>query len=675
MNFIINSFDNFTHIFNINERQQLFANASESEREALTLLPGSVTYGLELSELQQEVVTNFFRNLNITNRNQHNSMIFCENIINSQNKIKRCFSVWFESDALHFAIFGVPQLGKTEEIFNCILYALNKNVFSILTSDNSCIQLNQMNKRFIQRIEKEKSLNENFIAPTIINMNEMTTKEFKSKVTDFIKRGDSNFVLMGLSNSANISTLNILFTELVEMKEFKKFKQILKVHDEGDTIIKNEKFNECDDGYAKSHNEWIKFSKLLSKNTQLKNVYTTATPECIYDKVDIKCKDILFLEPKSNYTGYKKIEYIEIDEKINEDEMLGLMKTEVNRITNEKSCEIIIYGVEHATSKQEILVEKISNEMQNDKCIVHSYNSDKIVIKIDNEEIFKNFYEILFRDVPAELWNPDYSTNETKQENFKRYIEKNETRFTLPYKFTYLSELYDMFQESGAYCVVTVGKYMFGRGISVVGGNRNISNPFTASVLFSKPNDPYMVYLLQFWGRLNGTVRPELKRKIYAPKKHIDYFIKHYDKQESDIKDFKKLENSEKLTRDIIANKVYKEGTSNNIEKKNVKLSKINIMEPEDRFNRSELSSILNDNRDIKGKIIRYLFDKNEITYEQLLVGIEYQNSGSRSDMEGLISNISNCRNYVTTRVNNDTHYIKLNEQTRTQMQNNPTNF
>lgn len=671
-------YNNFMNTFSVDERQQLFANSSDLEKAALRALSESASFGLQLSDSQQEIITNIFSNLNIAKRNQHYNITFSEDIINSRNERRIRFETWMESISLYYAIFGPPQLGKTEAIFDCIFTALNKNVCTILTSDNSRIQLSQMYKRLCERIEKEKEKDDNFVAPTIINMSELSMHEFNKQVKNLFERGDRRFVIMFLNNYSSISKLNALFTELCDMKEFKKYKQILKIHDEGDTTVKNDNVNECIEGNAKSHDEWIKISKLLSKHTNLKNVYVSATLDCIFRKYDIKCKDLRCLEANSNYVGYKTVDYKEISENSTEDELLDIVKTENDRVINAKSCEVIIYGVESTTIKQENVVEKISNVIGNDKTITHSYNSDKIIIKINNFEIFENFYNILFEGVPAELWDTEYSTVETKSGNFRRYRERNENRFTLPYesKYTLLRDLYDMFKKSGAYCVIAVGKLMFNRGVSVVGGDRSIRDPFTATTLITNPKDQmYMVAKAQFKGRVFGTARSELKRTIYATKKSKESFIKYNENQELDIISFKNPENSEKFIRDIIDQTVYQEGTSSNIERKKLNLPKLNIMEVEDRFNGSELSSILNDNRDIKGKIIRYLFDKNEITYEQLLVGIEYQNSGSRSDMEGLISNISNCRNYVTTRINNDTHYIKLNEQTRIQMQNTHTNF
>lgn len=574
-------YNNFMNTFSADERQQLFANSSELQKIALRALCDSATFGLQLSDSQQEIITNIFRNLNIAKRNQHYNVTFSEDIVNSRNEQIIRFETWMESIALSYAIFGTPQLGKTEAIFDCIFTALDKNVCTILTSDNSRIQLSQMYKRLCERIEREKE-KENFVAPKIINMSELSVNEFNKQVKNLFERGDRRFVLMCLNNYSNISKLNALFTELCQMKEFKKFKQILKIHDEGDTTVKNDNVNECVDGNAKSHDEWIKFSKLLSKHTNLKNVYVSATLDCIFRKYDIKCKDLRCLEANSNYIGYKNVNYKEISENSTEDELLDIVKTENDRVIDAKSCEVIIYGVESTTIKQENVVEKISNLIGNDKTIIHSYNSDKIIIKINNFEIFENFYNILFEGVPAELWDTEYSTVETKSGNFRRYRERNENRFTLPYesKYTLLRDLYDMFKKSGAYCVIAVGKLMFNRGVSVVGGDRSIRDPFTATTLITNPKDQmYMVSKAQFEGRVFGTARSELKRRIYSTKKSKESIIKYNENQELDIISFKNPENSEKFIRDVIDQTVYQEGTSNNIERKKLNLPKLNIME------------------------------------------------------------------------------------------------
>lgn len=678
----IEHYNNFMNTFSADERQNILTNCNDLQKNALMAL----SFGLPLSDSYQEIITNIFSNLNILNRNSVNRDTFSERVINETSRRKRVFKSWTVSECLNFVISGLTQMGKTDSIFDCLLNFLKSGIFSIIVSDTSRAQLNQLEKRLKKRITKEeKNQDQNNqderdkFSLTIINMDELTTKEFNRRVKDFISRKDHKFVILCINTQCTVVKLKNLFTELIEMETFKYFKQVVKFHDEGDTVVKNENFNVCDDSYTKSHNEWIKFTQLMSKYTILKNIYISATPDTILMKVDIKCEDMLFLEPTTDYVGYKKFNYTIISDTYTEEEKFEEMEIEINRGTAAKTKEVILDTFEHLTAKQEISVEKISNCIKNDKYIVHSYNSDRIVIKTNGMEICKNLYDIFYRDIPAELWDTHYSG----YYDFLGYMERNGNKFVLPYEciinnvkqIVLLSDLYDMFQESGADCVVTVGHNMLKRGSSAVAGNRNITNPFTATVLFSKPNEQmYMVALIQAWGRLCGTARPELPRRVYTPQKPKDYFIKHNEKQESDIKDFKKLENNKTFTKDIVTDKIYPEGTSNNIERKNVKLPKINVIVNEEPVE-SDLLRILNDNRDIKGKIIRYLFDKDEITYEQLLVGIEYQNSGSRSDMEGLISNISNCRNYVTTRLNNDTYYIKLNEQTRTQMQNNPTNF
>jgi hypothetical protein len=673
-------------------------NATEVEKTALDAMVIDNS-----TDSQNEIVTKMFINVNIFNRNHFNVNTFGNRIMNTENTKIRRYKSWIESTSLYFVITAFPQEGKSIAIFDLFLCGIEKSSFGILSTDRKCIQLAQIYYRFIDYInEKNKTIEENnknalvqtpFIQIELLNMDLLSEKEFNKKVTDYIKRRDHKFIILCLDTGASITRLQKLFSETIDKQEFNIFKQILIAHDEGDTVTKDENIIESIDGQSTSHNAWIDITKMLCTKVDLKRVFVTATPDSIFMKYPIKCKDVLRLETSKNYRGYKDIEYIDTPYTTTEDEYIELIKKEKTRIVNEQSLEIIIYANLCTIKEQENFTTILVNSIPMEKCIIHTFNCERYLVKIPDEEVFLNFYNEIYNFVPMENWdtnNHNYTYDPTG------YQERNGNEFRIPYKmhlpFVFilneqnptkikkfdcktlpLNLFYDMCKNAGAYNVISVGKDMFNRGISVVGKTRE--NPFTATILFGRPSKQmHQAGNDQFLNRIAGLARPELPRRMYVPKEISDHLIKYNDNQTLQLNNFRLPENSELLTKDIIDSIEFDFGTSNNIDRKKLKLQDLNIKESEVENNQegfidgvglAGLQAFLEGNT-IPAKILRQLcIDDKLFTQEEMYECVEYTNTmeAFKSTLRNGNSIGSNHKKLWITIVENNHYTIKANSR------------
>ena len=636
--------------------KDMIKNANESEKNAF-----SDMIFRNASESQIEIVSEMFKNCNIFNRNKQYTIFLANETLDKKINKKIHYKSVFESKSLNIVIYAPPQVGKTNAIIDVVFTAMSKNCPVLLTTDNKCNQLEQLLARLNLRIKEEK------IRIDIINMDIMSFSKFENAVEKCIERRDSNFVIMCLDNGSSITKISRLFERLSNKPEFTSFiKQLAIVSDEADTVTKNENIEESSSEQAVSHRAWIDMIKMLSQEIDIKRFFVTATPENILMKYNVNCKDVLSLEVPSNYRGYKDIQYIDISEDT-EDEILNLVNEEVIRIKIAESCEVIVYGMENYIEQQDSIMDKMSRM----GCIVHTYNHLGIRAIILDEIMFISFYRQLFNEIPMDQWD---STSIKQNYDPRGFVRRNGYIFTL--RNVTLRAFYDLCQQSGETCIITIAKAMIGRSTSLVGETRK--TPFAASVLFGRPSKTlHQVANAQFLSRVTGSARPELKRKIYAPKYITDYFKQFNINQLLQMKQFSICENKDILTKNIIDSMTFDSKTSNNIDRPLLKLKKLNIIEDEIENVEGEIDGVvlkklhkwLNDDS-LVGKMIRYLYDQvSEITEEDFKNGIEYNGSNFTSDiLHGVSINAQNGKLW-TSRENHKR--IKINDNIKKYIQNN----
>ena len=633
----------------------MIKNSTESEKNAFDDMVIR-----NASESQMEIVSRMFKNANIFNRNKQYTIFLANEVLGRKINKTINYNRIFESKSLNIVIYAPPQVGKTDSIIDVVFTSMQKGSPILLTTDNKCNQLEQLLARLKSRVKEEK------IRIDIINMDTMSFSKFERAIEKCIERRDSNFVIMCLDNGSSITKISQLLENLSNKSEFTSFiKQLIIINDEADTVTKNEDIDKSNSEQAVSHRAWINMIKILTKKIDIKRFFVTATPENIVMKYDVYCKDVLSLEIPSNYRGYKDIECIDVSDDTDEDKILDLVQNEVIRVKLEKSYEVIVYGMESYNTEQDRIMDKIAQI----GCIVHTYNHLGIKAMILDEIMFNSFYHQLWENIPMDQWD----LMSIKQNYDPRgFIMRNGYTFTITN--VPLRVFYDLCQQSGETCVITIAKAMIGRSTSLVGKTRN--TPFAASVLFARPSKTlHQVANAQFLCRVSGCARPELKRKVYAPKYITDYFRQFNINQTFQMREFSRCENKDLLTKNIIDNMIFDNGTSNNIDRSLLKLKKLNVVEDEnvegeiDGVNLKKLRVWLNDNGLI-GKMIRYLFDQeSDITYSEFKEGVEYNGGNFTSDiLHGVSTNAQNGKLWTSR---NNHQKIKINENIKNYIKNN----
>lgn len=631
-----------------NALTMMMQNANDSEKHAFMCMLTRTS-----NDVQNEIVSRMFKNTNIFNRNKHYIMTLVNDVLDRKIDKKVYYTKIFESKSLNIVTYSPPQVGKTNAIIDIVFTSLNKGTPVLLTTDNKCNQLEQLLSRLTQRVENEK------IRIDIINMDVLSLSKFEKSVEKCFERRDTNFVITCLDNGSSITKVARLFERLSIKPEFKILNQLTIIHDEADTVTKDENINTSNSEQAVAHRAWIDMIKMLNQKIDVKRFFTTATPENILMKYDVLCKDVVSLEVPSDYRGFKDIECIDLPETVEEDEILNLVKNEVIRVKIAESYEVIVYGIERYNIEQERIMEKMSQI----GCIVHTYNHLGIKVVILDETIFNKFYNQLWEDIPMEQWDPM-----SIKQNYDPSDFVNRNGYTFTIKDVPLRVFYDLCQKSGETCIVTIAQAMIGRSTSLVGETRN--TPFAASVLFARPNKTlHQVANAQFLCRVSGCARPELKRKIYAPKDITDYFKQFNINQSLQMKEFYKSENKECLTKDIIDNIQFDKNTSNNIDRSILKLKKLNIIQDDtvegeiDGVVLSGLKAFLQGDS-IPAKILRQLcIDNKSFTQEEMYELVEYTNTmeAFQSTLRNGNSIGSNHHKLWITVVENNHYTIKAN--------------
>lgn len=620
--------ENYTELLNAATNEQkillkmMIDNASEIEKQAFM----SMMIGVS-DNTQNEIVTKMFIETNIFNRNRTTITITANKLFDRDTNKQVYYKIFTESKSVNIVIYAPPQVGKTDAMIDIIFAAIDKGIPVLFTTDNKCNQMEQFDYRLRKRVQNEKKRID------IINMNEMSYSKFEKKIENCFERRDTNFIVMCLDNAASVTKVARLLERLSNKQEFELIKQLCMIHDEADTVTKDEDVINSNMEQAVVHRAWIDMIKMLSKKIDVKRFHTSATPENILMKYDVLCKDVYSLEVSSNYKGWKDIEFVDTTD-FDLDDLLLKLNEEIIRVKIENSLEVLIWGIDRFNNDQDNMLEPIARMGS----ITHTYNHYGIKAMILDEIIFMEFYRLLWEKIPMEKWDPD--TKDYKND-INDYVKRNGYIFTL-HKDIPLREFYDLCKLAGESCVVTIGKGMIGRSTSLVGGMRD--KPFAASVLFANPSkESHQVSNCQFKSRICGTARPELKRRLYAPKQSTDYFVQFSKNQELRIVEFQKIENENELTKNIVNNMEFDSGTSNKIDRPVLKLQKLKIKsEPEESIDNVDLNRlrVLLNSDTLVGKMIRYLYDNDDyISHDELMNGVEY--NGSKSSF---INNIANGR-------------------------------
>ena len=181
----------------------------------------------------------------------------------------------------------------------------------------------------------------------------------------------------------------------------------------------------------------------------------------------------------------------------------------------------------------------------------------------------------------------------------------------------------------------------------------------------------HAVGLCQTIGRITGTARPDLQRRLYASKSVIENYVKYNENQKQYLKEIVKNNN-------VVSNEIMKTIELNKKLTRPMDRKKLGLMpiykseeseeETENQIDGVDLKKLnkwLNGNL-LVGKMVKYLYDQEtSISLEEFKNGIEYKKSD-----EEFIHNIDTGRGASCVRgklwnASNNNTTIKLNEKIR----------
>ena len=593
----------------------------------------------EKNELEQQ-----FNNLNVNNQNILNMQAFAKKIINKEHNVKTFFKKIIEKNNVNALIHSPTQVGKTAAAKEFIEHCLNENVPVIVSCDNKSDQLNQ----FYSRISKELN-NENV---TLVKMSDL---KYGDIIEDCL-RNNKKIIMFCLDNASQIKKLR---KEIMTVRCLRiKLEKIAIIHDEGDVITKDCDIENLNDDQSESHREWLILTQFFSQEEiELKRIFVTATPENVVYKY--KIEDVIRLRVPNNYIGYDKIQYVQLDDKIR---IKKILIEEQNRRILEKENGVVLYCVDRKIEDgQDETFVSVCSYLE---CVVNTYNGNGITARVNNEKFearLEKFVEL---------------NNKVKKNKKIVYTDDstNETKNVWNIKGIAIKDFYQICKEVGSGIIVTIGMDLMARGISFVSSEKAIDAIAATTMIYKPGTTMHAVGLCQTIGRITGTARPDLQRRLYASKNIIEDFIKYNENQKQYLKEIVKNDNivSSEIMKTIELNKKL----TRSIDRKKLGLKPMYKSESEseseseiegeiDGVNLKKLNKLLNDNL-LVGRMVRYLYDQEtSISLEEFKNGINYAGTDSQ-----FINNVDTGRGQkciygkLWIASNNNTK-IKLNEKIR----------
>lgn len=401
-------------------------------------------------------------------------------------------------EQIDIVMTGNTQNGKTK-VIECIVINAGCKSMCVVSCDNSKAQLNQLNQRF-----------------TLSGISPLTCDDFKIKTgsldNESRQRIKDNYISNGkklvftmMNNNTQCLKMKLAVLDVLN-DEFFTIEKLYPMHDEGDTVNKNDNYTDIQhrEELAKVQKEWISFFASLKPFTDIKyfkRIWISATPENCCMIKNVKAKHVYVLPKKINYRdNIKHIVWHGSREPV---------AAEVARIRQNKSREIILYCADSKKAKQ-AETSKLLFEEHN--CPVITYNCDGIVKYIPR--------------VTAPI-------KELKEISIDQVIGGIKQTYNGP--------------------IIIVGFSLLSRGISFVG--TSTVKPRTATVMFYLGSDSAnAVAIVQRIGRITGTSRPDVEERILYTQPGISKCCINYLKNQETIYDILSLEeNKERFIADILS--------------------------------------------------------------------------------------------------------------------------
>ena len=495
-------------------------------------------------------------------------------------------------------ICAPTQVGKTDAILQVCATSIENDIPVIITVDNSIAQCEQMHSRLILNA---KTLFPDGIPKIIVIGDIKIPKLLKSLAKEKL------FIFIALNNYTQVGNLG-------KIKEGLQHKTLTLIHDEADTITKADSVTNIEPTQPRVHQEWLQFIQgCIGVNVQ--RYFVTATPENCHFKYPVLCERVLPLLPPISYQGWKDLKFKAAEGDIGR--RLFLI-SEVKRIKDSEDSGIILVISEKKIDEHH---DKVDDFVTRYNVPVHSYNSDGIRVK--------------FPEAQRELYN------EFTKAIGIRGCWNNDGLFVVVDKKVSLADFYTIMDNIGVKCLITIGRNMLTRGLSCASKNSGLCLA-AVSLLYTPGGDATMngVGITQIIGRICGSVRPDLERRICTTTKVWNMYTGYCESQERYLEQFIGPNNG-KLTSSIINSvPVVNFGR---LERKILKCEYKNFEPPKYadvvEFNGQKIIKWIQ-SKTLVGRMIEYLHNTNEISVSEFKNGLGY--TGSDESFE---SNLSNGRN------------------------------
>ena len=560
-------------------------------------------------------------NENTKNRNMDKTKKFAEKIIKKENNKTIKYAKFLQSDSVNGIIYAPTQVGKSAATREFIETCFEYNTPVIVSTDNKTDQQEQL----YSRIEA------NLIGANV-NLLKVSDKKFETNIENLIKNKNKRFVIFCLDNASQITkVIRILTSIYMRFDEVKELKRIAIIHDEADTIAKDQNTENQNSEQPESHKKWLELKDLINKkmgSIDLKRMFVTATPENCVMLYKVESPDVMRLEVPSSYLGYKSIIHTKMEDDLT---IKKLLKKEVERIRDWETHEAILYCIDRKISDgQDVVLENLSKYA---KCVVNTYNGNGITAYMRTNGLCKKFEQAL----------------EDEEIDYK---EKN--KFYTMKKMS-IRRFYTIIKSIGEQCVITIGKDLICRGISYVGENEK--HPITATTMFYKPGTSmHAVGICQTIGRITGCAMPTLPRRLYAPQDVYETYIAYNKNQELYMNSLKKA-SEETLTNEVIDELdfyQYKRSIDRSKLKLKMKMTKKYESESED-------DSEASDSEDRMKELINMWWGKKSIIGKILQFVYENEDGVLEDDLKTYISSISNSsRTWYTDLHTTQKEYINV---------------
>jgi hypothetical protein len=493
------------------------------------------------------------------------------------------YRAFVDSGSNHNAIMWAPtQVGKSAAMIDFIEMCFRLQIPAIVSTDNKTDQCEQLYDRILCALGSDD-----------VKLLRVSDKTFTKQYMELLKTSNNRYVLFCLNNAAQIDKLHdamMLASTPKHNANFRNTSRFALVHDEGDTVTKDQDVDIANASQCASHRAWINFVDTFhaddwNMDIGIKRVFVTATPENCCTLYNITCPVVFGLPVPDTYVGYTKIAYDELKDSAL---VRDIIRNEVQRVKEAGTNEVILYCVQRkiANGQDSALVSLATNV----DCTVHTYNGKGVHVMFKTEVLATMFEKCL-------------------RKNKIRYTRTSEIAFDI--KKIPIRTFYTICKQIGENCVVTIGMDLIARGISYVGEDK--TEPLTATVMVYKPGKTmHAVGIAQTVGRITGCAMPKLPRKLYAPKDVIDTYIKYNQNQEKYIAAITD-ETEKKLTKDIINNlelKQYKRSIDRpKVLKKMGKAEKLDTCVADDDTTRmQQLVRMWWTSDSITGRVLRLLY-------------------------------------------------------------------